>query len=61
LNIIIEAKMTGKPPFHAIGFKLKDDRPVRKYRDLAQILIHQARQLISNDDFSLHLQETGYA
>ena len=38
-----------------------ENRDWRIYCDFAQILIHQARQLYSNDDFGLHLQETVYA
>ena len=34
------------------------NRDWRIYCDFAQILIHQARQLYSNDDFALQLQET---
>jgi hypothetical protein len=34
------------------------NRDWRIYCDFAQILIHQARQLYSNDDFDLQLQET---
>jgi hypothetical protein len=35
-----------------------ENRDWRIYCDFAQILIHQARQLYSNDDFDLQLQET---
>jgi hypothetical protein len=38
-----------------------ENRDWRIYCDFAQILIHQARQLYSNDDFGLQLQETVYA
>jgi len=38
-----------------------ENRDWRIYCDFAQILIHQARQLYSNDDFGLELQETVYA
>ena len=38
-----------------------ENRDLRIYCDFAQILIHQARQLYSNDDFGLQLQETVYA
>jgi hypothetical protein len=38
-----------------------ENRDWRIYCDFAQILIHQARQLYSDDDFGLHLQETFYA
>jgi hypothetical protein len=38
-----------------------ENRDWRIYGDFAQILIHQARQLYSNDDFGLQLQETVYA
>jgi hypothetical protein len=32
----------------------------RIYRNFAQILIHEARQLYENDDFGLELEETVY-
>ena len=38
-----------------------ENRDWRIYCDFAQILIHQARQLYSDDDFVLQLQETVYA
>ena len=38
-----------------------ENRDWRIYCDFAQILIHEARQLYSNDDFGLQLQETVYA
>ena len=38
-----------------------ENRDWRIYCDFAQVLIHQARQLYSNDDFGLQLQETVYA
>ena len=38
-----------------------ENRDWRIYCDFAQILIHHARQLYSNDDFGLQLQETVYA
>jgi len=38
-----------------------ENRDWRIYCDFAQILIHQARQLYSDDDFGLHLKETVYA
>jgi hypothetical protein len=38
-----------------------ENRDWRIYCDFAQILIDQARQLYSNDDFGLQLQETVYA
>ena len=38
-----------------------ENRNWRIYCDFAQILIHEARQLYSNDDFGLQLQETVYA
>ncbi len=38
-----------------------ENRDWRIYCDFAQILIHQARQLYSNDDFGLQLNETVYA
>jgi len=38
-----------------------ENRDWRIYCDFAQILIHQARQLYSDDDFGLQLQETVYA
>ncbi len=38
-----------------------ENRDWRIYCDFAQILIHQARQLYSEDDFGLQLQETVYA
>jgi hypothetical protein len=38
-----------------------ENRDWRIYCDFAQILIHQARQLYSNDDFGLELKETVYA
>jgi hypothetical protein len=38
-----------------------ENRDWRIYCDFAQILIHQARQLYSNDDFGLQLEETVYA
>jgi len=38
-----------------------ENRDWRIYCDFAQILIHQARELYSGDDFGLQLQETVYA
>ena len=38
-----------------------ENRDWRIYCNFAQILIHEARQLYSNDDFGLQLQETVYA
>jgi len=38
-----------------------ESRDWRIYRDFAQILIAEARQLYSNDDFGLQLNETVYA
>jgi hypothetical protein len=38
-----------------------ENRDWRIYCDFAQILIHEARQLYSNDDFGLQLEETVYA
>jgi hypothetical protein len=38
-----------------------ENRDWRIYCDFAQILIHHARQLYSDDDFGLQLQETVYA
>ena len=38
-----------------------ENRDWRIYCDFAQSLIHQARQLYSDDDFGLQLQETVYA
>jgi hypothetical protein len=38
-----------------------ENRDWRIYCDFAQILIHQARQLYSNDDFGLQLQETEFS
>ncbi|MBT8356835.1 MAG: IS4 family transposase [Desulfobacterales bacterium] len=38
-----------------------ENRDWHIYCDFAQILIHQARKLYSNDDFGLQLQETVYA
>ena len=38
-----------------------ENRDWRIYCDFSQILIHQARQLYTNDDFGLRLQETVYA
>ena len=38
-----------------------ENRDWRIYSDLAQILIHEARQLYANDDFGLELDETVYA
>ena len=38
-----------------------ENRDWRIYCDFAQFLIHQARQLYSDDDFGLQLQETVYA
>jgi len=38
-----------------------ENRDWRIYCDFAQILIHQARHLYSNDDFGLQLKETVYA
>ena len=38
-----------------------ENRDWRIYCDFAQVLIHQARQLYSDDDFGLQLQETIYA
>ena len=38
-----------------------EKRDWRIYSDFAQILIHQARQLYTDDDFGLQLQETVYA
>jgi len=38
-----------------------ENRDWRIYCDFAQILIHQARQLYSDEDFGLQLQETVYA
>jgi hypothetical protein len=38
-----------------------ENRDWRIYCDLAQVLIHQARKLYSNDDFGLQLDETVYA
>ena len=38
-----------------------ENRDWRIYCDFAQILIHQARQLYSDDDFGLQLKETVYA
>jgi hypothetical protein len=38
-----------------------ENRDWRIYCDFAHILIHQARQLYSDDDFGLQLQETVYA
>ena len=38
-----------------------ENRDWRIYCDFAQVLIHQARQLYSNDDFGLQLEETVYA
>ena len=38
-----------------------ENRDWRIYCDFAQILIHQARQLYTKDDFGLQLQETVYA
>jgi hypothetical protein len=38
-----------------------ENRDWRIYCDFAQILIHQAKQLYSDDDFGIQLQETVYA
>ncbi|MDY6990695.1 MAG: IS4 family transposase [Thermodesulfobacteriota bacterium] len=38
-----------------------EKRDWRIYSDFAQVLIHQARQLYADDDFSLELKETVYA